>query len=351
LKKAAPLLLNVALLIGFFWLLFAIIGAQIFKGSLRRTCVWTDPANATNTFASNITGNFQFCGGSLDPAGIVMPWLYADGSNSSVRKGYLCPPNSQCISAGNPYNGTVSFDNVLQSLELVFVIMTSNTLTDLMYYLTDSDYLIAALFFALGTVVMTLWLVNLLIAVITSSFQIIREESKNSAFAVEELKEPFHQDRSPQTRKNALRNVYVRTFWPWIVVIVYGLVCQCLRSAYMSDTRAHFISLSETGVTFVLLFEIVVRFLSDWRTFFMRKDNWVDLSLAVITSVMQIPAIHGSGQPYAWLTLFQILRIYRVVLAIPLTRNLVVSGTMAAAFPTSADSVSRCCYCEIYPAY
>jgi hypothetical protein len=45
----------------------------------------------------------------------------------------------------NPYNGTVSFDNVLQSLELIFVIMSSNTFSDLLYYTADSDYLAAAM--------------------------------------------------------------------------------------------------------------------------------------------------------------------------------------------------------------
>ena len=33
----------------------------------------------------------------------------------------------------NPYNGTVSFDNIAQAMELVFVIITANTFTDLMY--------------------------------------------------------------------------------------------------------------------------------------------------------------------------------------------------------------------------
>ena len=45
----------------------------------------------------------------------------------------------------NPYNGTVNFDNVLQSLQMVFVIMSSNTFSDLLYYTTDTDYLVAAL--------------------------------------------------------------------------------------------------------------------------------------------------------------------------------------------------------------
>lgn len=45
----------------------------------------------------------------------------------------------------NPYNGTVSFDNIAQSLELVFVILSSNTFTDLMYYAIDAEFMVAAL--------------------------------------------------------------------------------------------------------------------------------------------------------------------------------------------------------------
>src|SRR5437879_12984243 len=59
LKKAAPLLVNVALLIGFFWLIFAIIGVQSFKSSFRRSCVWVDPAGVQRNF----THEFKFCGG------------------------------------------------------------------------------------------------------------------------------------------------------------------------------------------------------------------------------------------------------------------------------------------------
>ena len=40
LKKAAPLLVPVAFFIGFFWVIFAIIGIQTFRGSFRRQCVW-----------------------------------------------------------------------------------------------------------------------------------------------------------------------------------------------------------------------------------------------------------------------------------------------------------------------
>ncbi|GME60181.1 Ion transport [Neofusicoccum parvum] len=183
LKRAAPLLVNVGFLIGFFWLLFAIIGVQSFKSSLRRTCVWIDPAGLQEDYVTE-----QYCGGYLSQNGTAMPYLGANRLPlADFHKGYLCPYPSQCIEGDNQFNGTVSYDNIFQSLELVFVIMTSNTFSDIMYNLSDSDYLAACLYFAFGIVIMALWLINLLIAVITSSFQVIRDESKTSAFTAQEV--------------------------------------------------------------------------------------------------------------------------------------------------------------------
>lgn len=142
LKKAAPLLVHVAFLIGFFWLVFAVIGVQSFKGSLQRNCVWVDPEGVQ----ANYTQEFQFCGGYLDAStGLAKPYLMPDGTPGTRNpKGYICPPNSLCVSIANPYAGTVSFDNIVQSLELVFVVMTANTFSNLLYYTADSDYLAAS---------------------------------------------------------------------------------------------------------------------------------------------------------------------------------------------------------------
>ena len=90
-------------------------------------------------------------------------------------------------------------------------------------------------------------------------------------------------------------------------------------------TDDHELDASETVVTIVLLIEIIFRFAADWRLFHKSKRNWVDLGLAIITTVIQIPPIHRSGQAYAWLTIFQLVRIYRLVLAFPVTRDLIVS--------------------------
>ena len=62
-----------------------------------------------------------------------------------------------------------------------------------------------------------------------------------------------------------------------------------------------------------------------WRPFFDSKSNKMDLFIAVITCIIQIPPIHDNRAVYAWLTGFQVLRIYRIVVIFPRVRILGVS--------------------------
>lgn len=321
-----------AFLIGFFWLLFSIVGVQSFKASFRRNCVWQGVGGA-----ENYTNDDQFCGGHLlniPDKNVSQGYIRPDGSIAEKKgKGFLCPKGSLCIEDNNPFNGTKSFDNILNSLELVFVIMSSNTWSDLLYEMADTDYLVSSLFFIVGIIILSLWLISLLIAVITSSFQIIREESKTSAFTGEVIHEEPVEEENDKARVSSLKRLYDKTAWIWLIVIAYGLICQMLRSASMSNFRRRFIERSETLVTFILLFEIIIRLIVDWRHFFRSKRNVTDLFIAIITTIIQIPAIKNAnnGRTYAWFTIFQIIRVYRIVLAIPMTRDLIVSS--ACCFP------------------
>lgn len=331
LKKAAPLLVRVAFLIMFFWLLFAIIGVQSFKSSFRRQCVWLDPLDPKNLSAS-YTNEEQFCGGHLDNVtGETMPWVLMrtpdslDNLNSGTKngKGFICPRGSICLEQENPYNNTVSFDNIIHSLELVFVIMSANTFSDLMYNTMGSDYSMAALFFGAGIMILTLWLVNLLIAVITSSFQVIREESKSSAFTADHDRLAQPDPEEMYQRPSGLQRAYNKSRFFWVIVIAFGLLCQSLRSSTMSSFRERFVDTAEIVVTIVLDIDMVIRIMANWNGFHRSWRNLFDLLLAVITSIILIPVIRESAA-YPWLTVFQILRAYRVVLAIPVTRKLIL---------------------------
>ncbi|KAK9474675.1 Ion transport protein-domain-containing protein [Dipodascopsis tothii] len=321
LKRAAPLLVDVFLFILVFCVLFAVVGVQAFSGSLRRQCVWVDPLGVQD----NYTWTLQFCGGyedPLDPAR-ALPFVYEDGRRSSQTKGFICPAPSVCVSAANPYNNTVSFDNIANSLELTFVLMGENGFSDLMNYMADSEHLIASLFFVAAVIVLAWWLMNLFVAVITSTFALIGEETRHSAFAKQE---PAANAEPPRPRRRSTIGERVKT-WParayrrtrgvWTALILADFVVECSRTAATSESARATISVCQYVTTIALDFEIALRFLvslPDWRKFAARTTNRIDVALAAITSAMFLRAISQHDDTYAWLSVFQIARFYRLVM-------------------------------------
>lgn len=82
--------------------------------------------------------------------------------------------------------------------------------------------------------------------------------------------------------------------------------------------------------------DVALRFLGylpAWRHFFLNGKNLTDTFLAVVTLIILIPPIRNSDV-YPWLTFFQIMRFYRVILAVPRMKRLLVrpaaSGSPAA---------------------
>lgn len=345
-KVAIPQLIDVSIFICCFWLFLGIIGVQSFKSSLSRQCVWFNPDDSNDTF---INEN-QFCGSYIGLDDKVMPYIYRDGTHSSISKGFTCPKYSRCISGKNPYGGTVSFDNILQSMELVFVIMSANTFTDIMYYTMDSDNMAACLFFILTIFIMTVWLINVFVAVIVASFTVTRKEAdeekkqKNNTsrwkiFGSINQDVSLHTDRiNMLKKKNVLLKYYYRFEFIFIVLIIISLFVQCFRSYTMPSSRGHTLYRLEASITGILLLEIVLRFIfhfPNWRLFFASKRNCFDLFLAIFTTIIIIgPVKEKLGHAYYWLTVFQLMRFYRVVLATQITRKLwlKIMGNFKAIF-------------------
>jgi hypothetical protein len=332
LKESGARLAKVASFICFFWLIFAVVGIQMFKSSLKRSCVLvnTDPIAVKTAPLEEI----QFCGGHLAASVWNEPhsWIKSDGSPGAVgHRGYLCPRGMVCQEGTNPYNDTVSFDNIFQSLELVFVIFSANTFSTLMYSVMDSNGLAAALFFAVVIVVLYFWLVILLVGVITGSIQEIRQRLRIPATAQD--RRSIQSGGQPKTPKSgpgqgttaSVRKAFRKTKWFWIMIIAYNLVAQAQRVSGMSVTTEAFIDYSESVVTWILLLEIILRFALDWRTFHHSKQNLADLGLAIVTSIMQVPFVQKSGRVFTWLKAFQVSRSYRIFWAINPVRDIIVS--------------------------
>ena len=222
-------------------------------------------------------------------------------------------------------------------MEMVFVIQSINTFSNIMYDIMDAEYVVSCLFFIGSLIVLAFWLLNLVVAVVTTSFQVIREENQRSAFAAKELQGNLRLQTSLNYSMSALRKIYEHTYILWTILIVFDLVVQALKTADMSQQGLRFLceyskecsvlklsALTESIMTGVFAVEIVIRlaaYFPRWRSFFRSKRNCIDLGLAIATCIIQLPVIHNSDV-YGWLTIFQILRVYRVILEIPITRKL-----------------------------
>ncbi|KAI6024262.1 Ion transport protein-domain-containing protein [Pisolithus marmoratus] len=327
LKVARPLLASVAYFVVFAVVLFSIIGVQSFKGSLRRNCYLLPTLGEAQTQLS------AFCGGHINVTTLQpSPYIQLDGSPGGSVKGYICPLGQICQEGQGPYSGIESFDTVWQSALQVVIVASANTWSTVMYQTMGAEYFVSCFFFIAGILVLNLWLINLFVAVITNTFSAIRAETRKSAFGaaplgflVEEQDEVWPvAGRHPG--QNALKSFYAYTQWGWIFLALASLVVLATTTANMSSLHQEIVYKSELFLTVAFDTEILIRIAAElpaWRVFFRHGNNWVDLVLAIGSSIIQIPAIRRS-EVYPWLTIFPIARFYRVILEFPRMKPLLL---------------------------
>jgi hypothetical protein len=226
-----------------------------------------------------------------------------------------------------------------------------------MYAIIDSEFFVSSLFFVTCIVVLNFWLINLFVAVITNTFSAIRSETRRSAFGAAAygwvhlclpgyVTEGFFDRLIPSVDEqqvdewtrvegrqatNHFKTIYDITKWCWVFLAFASLALQATRTVNISDLYQSVLDRGELGFTIAFDVEIVLRFLAalpDWRSFFSSGQNWLDLILAIGSSIIQIPVIHSSAV-YPWFTIFQLARFYRVILEVPRMRPLLVrSGVL-----------------------
>ena len=347
LKRVAPLLLRVFSFVGFAMVLFSVIGIQSFKGSYRRNCVWIGDLN--NEAGVNVTLH-QLCGGGMSPTNATEKISYynMNGELSKDRpKGFICPFGQKCVEqAQNPSHNVQGYDNLIMSLLQVSIIVSLNGWSDSMYDLVDADYYTACIYYIIGIILLNFWLANLFVAVISHSFAALASQTRHSAFAAVEMKKDDEKSETEgprdtfRMRRRRIAQVYKR-FWGytkyvWLIIILASLSVQASQKAFLFPWERRWRNRAEQGFTIVFAVEIFFRFLaylldSDVRGFFESRQNCLDLFLAVVTCVIQIPVIKNH-RVYAWFTVFQLARFYRVIAAIPRMRLLLlrVVGSMKA---------------------
>lgn len=143
---------------------------------------------------------------------------------------------------------------------------------------------------------------------------------------VEELEEGWSDLTGRHVYKNRLKVWWSCTRWFWVFLALASLAVQATATADMMVMHQEVVDITERIITIAFDIEIVIRIAAElpaWRNFFQHGNNWLDLIIAIGSSVIQIPAIHNSSV-YRWLTIFQLARFYRVILVVPRMKPLMV---------------------------
>ncbi|THG95158.1 hypothetical protein EW026_g6441 [Hermanssonia centrifuga] len=331
LKTARPLLTSVAYFVLFAMILFSIIGIQSFGGSFRRSCYLLPTLGE-----AEIPLGGQTCGAYIDPNTLdVVGFVMQDNSNGTV-KGYVCPLGQICREEdSNPYSSIESFDTIYYAALQVFIVSSANGWSGLMYQMMDSEFFVSCCFFIVCIIVLNFWLINLFVAVITNTFSAIRKDTNKSAFGAAPLA-PVIQDGDDGwtvvdgrriAKTNRVKEIYENIRWCWVALALASLVLQATRNVDVGPTHQLILNQGELVLTIVFDIEIFIRilaYLPDWRGFLARGQNWLDIVLALGSSIIQIPLIHNSSI-YPWLTIFQLARFYRVILEIPRMKPLLLA--------------------------
>lgn len=320
LRDAAIQSKQVVVLLLCFWFLLSIVGVESFKASFRRHCVWTNPNNSTDTYSNE----FQFCGSYLDPITLAeLPYIDDKYMSSGTVKGYTCPVNSQCIMTENPYNGRVSFDNIAQSLQSVFVIMSANTFTDLMYYTMDSDSMVSSLFFIISIFVLAVWMINLVVAVIIHSYK-TEEKSRKQHTSWHKKYQDKYMDFTSNSKLFIISKRFDIIF---VMIILVSFIISATKKRHNGELNAKYNYL-DFITSIIMMVEILCRiglfiYAGNWRVFFYSIFNWVDLFSSILSLVFSLPPIFKALDSivYGWLSVFGIIRFYRVVMFITPVRK------------------------------
>ncbi|XP_013787213.2 voltage-dependent T-type calcium channel subunit alpha-1H-like, partial [Limulus polyphemus] len=203
-----PMLGNVLLLCFFVFFIFGIVGVQLWSGILRQRCFMEQlPPNinrpgyisayyvekvkivnpVSSYYQSQLAQKDYICSmkedNGMHTCDKLPPYRYQDRMcNSSVQpKSTNTPTNSSCVNwnqyyticrAGdkNPFRGAISFDNIGLAWVAIFLVISLEGWTDIMYYVQDAHSFWDWMYFMLLIVVGSFFMINLCLVVIATQF-------------------------------------------------------------------------------------------------------------------------------------------------------------------------------------
>ncbi|XP_073835164.1 ca[2+]-channel protein alpha[[1]] subunit T isoform X6 [Musca autumnalis] len=201
-----PMLGNVLLLCFFVFFIFGIIGVQLWEGILRQRCVRDLPYDIyvpekelpdvyrVRVRVNSVSYYYEFskeqdyiCSRPEDsgmhlcsdlPPYRIGPMICTEPAIPNSRN---LPTNTSCVNWNqyysqckqmglNPFQGTISFDNIGMAWVAIFLVISLEGWTDIMYYVQDAHSFWDWIYFVLLIVIGSFFMINLCLVVIATQF-------------------------------------------------------------------------------------------------------------------------------------------------------------------------------------
>ncbi|KAK3915182.1 Voltage-dependent T-type calcium channel subunit alpha-1G, partial [Frankliniella fusca] len=194
-----PMLGNVLLLCFFVFFIFGIVGVQLWEGILRQRCYLLLPDKVEYNKPLAIYYTYQqeqdrdyICSKPEDHGmhlcSMIPPTTIKASENKTLTCTGAAVPNSdnsdndtwcvnwnqyysECKSIGdNPFQGTISFDNIGMAWVAIFLVISLEGWSDIMYYVQDAHSFWDWIYFVLLIVIGSFFMINLCLVVIATQF-------------------------------------------------------------------------------------------------------------------------------------------------------------------------------------
>ncbi|XP_039290068.1 voltage-dependent T-type calcium channel subunit alpha-1G isoform X3 [Nilaparvata lugens] len=202
-----PMLGNVLLLCFFVFFIFGIVGVQLWEGILRQRCFLKPIPNVT--YPKEIQEEFVIRARVTEPlaayyqyqeqdrdyicskpedngmhtCGELPPYKHGDlvCNNSALPWSNNIPNDTHCVNwnqyyteckpqGHNPFQGTISFDNIGLAWVAIFLVISLEGWSDIMYYVQDAHSFWDWIYFVLLIVIGSFFMINLCLVVIATQF-------------------------------------------------------------------------------------------------------------------------------------------------------------------------------------
>ncbi|CAM9574083.1 unnamed protein product, partial [Ectocarpus sp. 8 AP-2014] len=382
---AIPDVLNVAAVCFMFFIIFAILGVNYFKGILM-SCQgeefdalpesialfieeptswdamsadqqsWFGPlSNVSAAFSMNGTGGFttaSACGsihaGWPDSGGCCTEW---PSSASSVPTSYQV-----CECLGLDWDQTVpqQFDNVAQALLTFFEISTTEAWTSVMYAAVDAtdvdmqpirdNRVMIVWFFMLFMLIGSYLVMNLFVGVIIDNFNKMKSKAEGDGVLVTEEQQSWIKTQHMTHRLRPLKRVtlpgdpvgdwcYKVSHHKWfdasvMICIVLNTIVMAMQFFGQGNVYTSCIEGANYSFSFIFTVEAIIKILAFRRAYFIDPWNRFDIFIVIGTN-LGLAMLWMTGRSYG--SIATIIRTFRIGRVLRLVRGL---ESMAQLFNT-----------------